>query len=391
MMKALLSGIKASLLRSVRQLTSSRTCMVMLTIVPLAGIFFFLSLLSPGVPKRVPTAVVDLDNTSMSRRIIRSLDAMESVAVDHYATSYSEAMALIHSGKIYGFFMIPNDFEQEALAGRRPTLTYYCDMTCFVPATFAYKGFKTVAVSASGSLVATTLVASGLDDAQAMALIRPVVINLNPIGNPWLNYSYYLCSSFLPALLGLFIVLMTVYTICDEISRGTSIVWLATAHDSMLVALIGKLLPQWVAFSSIGVFMQWLMYGYYDFPLNGSLRAMIAAMLLFVAACQAFALIIVCLIPNMRLSLSVTSLLGVLAFSLAGFSFPVADMYPAVGIFSHILPVRHFFLISSDIALNGYPVYFARFHYIALLLFLLLPLTLLWRLRRACLNPINIP
>ena len=364
---------------------------MMLTAVPLFCCFFFLSLLSPGVPRRVPTAIVDLDNSPMSRRITRSLDAMEAVAVDYSALSYTEAMSLIRDGKVYGFFMIPERFEQDALAGRRPTLTYYCDMTRYVPATFAYKGFKTVAVSASGSLVATTLAATGIDDAASAALIRPVVIDLNPIGNPWLNYSYYLCSSFLPAMLALCIFLLTAYTVCDEIVGGSSVEWLSVARGSMLVALTGKLLPQWMAFASIGIFMQWLMYGYLDFPLNGSLSAMIAAMLLFVAACQAFALLIVCIVPNMRLSLSILSLLGVLAFSVAGFSFPVADMYPTVGIFSHILPVRHFFLIASDIALNGYPLYFSRIHFATLLLFPALPLPLMWRLRRACINPVNIP
>lgn len=390
-MKPLLSALAASLHYSVARLVSRRIYTMMLIVIPLGCTCFFLSLLSPGIPRRVPTAVVDLDCTVMSRGIIRSLDAMESIAVTRLPVSYTEAMRLVRSGDIYGFFMIPSRFEQDALAGRRPTLTYYCNMAYYVPATFAYKGFKTIAVTASGTLVEATLEAVGIDETEASALIRPVIIDLHPVGNPWLNYSYYLSSSFLPALLGLIILLTTAYSICDEIKRATSRRWLAVARDSILIALIGKLLPQWLIFASVGLLMQTVMYLFLDFPLNGSLFAMFAAMALYVAACQAFALLIVCIVPNLRLSLSILSLLGILAFSVAGFSFPVSDMYPAVGIFSRLLPVRHFFLIYSDIALNGYPLYFVRLRFAALLLFLLAPLPLLWRLRDASLHPRYIP
>ncbi len=71
---------------------------------------------------------------------------------------------------------------------------------------------------------------------------------------------------------------------------------------------------------------------------------MVTAMLLFIAASQAFALTICSIIPNLRFALSILSLIGILSFSIAGFSFPVEQMYGGVGIFSYILPIRYYFL-----------------------------------------------
>ena len=96
-------------------------------------------------------------------------------------------------------------------------------------------------------------------------------------------------------------------------------------------------------------------------------------------------------IPILSLSVSVCSLTGILAFSIAAFSFPVDQMYGAIGIFSYILPIRYYFLIYIDQALNGIPLYYSRFYYIALLVFPLIGLLGLGRLRKRCLNPVYVP
>ena len=66
-------------------------------------------------------------------------------------------------------------------------------------------------------------------------------------------------------------------------------------------------------------------------------------------------------------------------------------MYPAVGIFSYILPVRYYFLIYIDQALNGLPLFYSRHYYIALLIFPLVALIGLRRLKKHCLHPVYVP
>lgn len=211
------------------------------------------------------------------------------------------------------------------------------------------------------------------------------------IGNPWLNYSIYLSNSFLPCLLELIIFQITAFSILQEVKRGTSIQWIKDAGGSIVMACFGKLAVQFVIFSLVGLAMQGILYGFCGFPLNGSVAAMVAAMLLLVASSQAFALFIVAVIPNLRFALSILSLTGILAFSIAAFSFPVENMYPAVGIFSYLLPIRYYFLIYINVALNGYELYYCRWDFIAMIFFLLLPLTMLWKLKRYSLRPVYIP
>ncbi len=114
-------------------------------------------------------------------------------------------------------------------------------------------------------------------------------------------------------------------------------------------------------------------------------------MMLLVLSCQAFATVVVELVPNLRLSMSICSLVGILCFSVAGFSFPVDKMYGAIGIFAYIMPIRYYFLIYVDQALNGLPLYYSRLYYIAMLVMMLTPVLGLRRLRRHCLTPVYVP
>ncbi len=347
--------------------------------------------MTEGLPLKTPAAVVDLDNTPVSRNVARNLGASELVDLQYRPTSYAEAMELLKSAKIFGFFMIPRDFQADAEAGRETAITYYCNMAYFIPGTLSFKSFKQTAVTTSGSIVMTTLVGAGLNEGLVGNLMQPVVTQEHTIGNPWLNYSIYLSNSFLPCLLQLIIFQVTAFSLLQEIKRGTSVQWIKDAGGSVTIACAGKLIPQFVIFSLTGLAMQAMMYGFWDFPLNGNLLNMIAAMLLMVAASQAFALLISCMIPNLRFALSILSLLGILSFSIGGFSFPVEDMYPAIGIFSYLIPVRHYFLIYTNVALNGFEIYYCRWEYIVLILFLLAPMGMLWKLKRYSLNPVYIP
>lgn len=377
--------------RELRRLTSRKIYIFMMLIVPLGCSFFLLNLMNEGLPLKVPVGMVDLDHSSLSRKVGRSLSASELIDISSDLEDFHSAMEKVRSGEIYGFFLIPRDFQKKAIGGSTPTLSFYSNMAIFVPGSLSYKGFKTIAVTTSGGIVKTTLVGAGADETTAGSLIQPMVIRTHPLNNPWTNYAIYLCQSFIPCLLALIVLLVTVFSICQEHKTGSSVEWLREAGGNMAMALLGKLLPQTLIFTAVGVAIQAVMFGYLHFPLNNHPLHMILAMFLLVAACQGFAVFITEMLPNLRIALSVMSLTGILCFSIAGFSFPVEKMYGGVAIFSYLVPIRYYFLIYIDQALNGIPIYYSRFYYIALLIFMLLPALGLRRLKKQCINPVYVP
>lgn len=72
--------------------------------------------------------------------------------------------------------------------------------------------------------------------------------------------------------------------------------------------------------------------------------------------------------------------------SMAGFTYPVTAMSPFLQYFAWLFPLRHYYLVYVNQALNGYPVTYVWTSLLALLCFLIFPLAVLPRYRTAFLK-----
>lgn len=384
-------GLKNSLLREIRRITSRPIYLVGMILVPVAMVLFFVGILEPGLPLKVPSGVVDLDGSRMSRNITRQLDATELIDVKTRPLSHSEAMQQVREGKILGFFVIPENFEKDAVAGNGPTLTYYYNLAIYVPGSLMFKGFKTIAVTSAGTLASTNFVSKGVPGSIAGVALQPMLVNIKAPGNPYLNYAYYLGPSFIMGVIELMVMLMAAFAITQEIKRNSVADWIAAGNNRIGSALLGKLLPQTLIFSIIGWGSNVLLYHVNHYPMLGNELWLFIGMFLLVVASQSFAVIVCSIIPNPRFAISICSLCGILAFSLAAISFPVQAMYGGMAPFSYILPMRWYFLIYGDIALNGFPVYYARIYFVALLVFPILATFCAPLMKRRMLKAVYVP
>ncbi|MBQ7824066.1 MAG: ABC transporter permease [Bacteroidaceae bacterium] len=384
-------GFIAVARREMRRWVSRPLYILCIVLLPLFGFLFFLTLMDEGLPRRLPAGVVDLDRSAASRNFVRQLNSFSETNIVLAADSYTEAREAVQAGEIYGFVVIPEGFEAKAMAGRRPTLTFYTNNIFFIPGALLFKDFKTMSVLASGAVVQQTLLAKGAYEYQMSPQLQPIVTDMHSLGNPWISYAIYLCNNFLPGMLQLMVLLVTVFSIGSEMKHRTSREWLHTGQGSIIIALSGKLMPQTVLFFIMGLFCQILLYGYWHFPLNNHFWHMALAMFLLVLASQSYAVIMMSFAPSLRIGLSIAGLFGIISFSITGFSFPTPAMYTPFQVLSNIFPLRHYFLIYADQALNGIPLYYSRVQYLALLLFAIASVPLLPRLKQALIKQVYVP
>ena len=384
------SGFWIIFKRSVLQLVRRPIYWVGIFVLPLFCFLLLSSLMLDGLPIQAPAAIVDNDGTSLSRNVSLQLASMQMVDITETPHSYTEARHLMQEGKIFGYFLIPENFEADLLSGRGPVITFYTNMTYYVPASLLYKTFKTTALYTKAGVAAEVANSVGFTQ-DPTALLQPVNIITRPIGNPSLNYGIYLCVSFIPCVLQLMIILVTCFSLGQEIKYGSSTRLMKLADGNIFRALGAKLLPQTLIWWLMAIFMESWLFGWQGYPMRGSWWWITLSELMFVLASQGFALLIFGALPNLRLSLSVGALTGILSFSIAAFSFPEQSMYGAIAIFSYIVPTRYNFLIYIDQALNGIDIWYSRWWYVAYIIFMVAPLPFLPRLRKALMKPEYVP
>lgn len=377
--------------RECHRLVSRPLYLFCMVIAPLFCYIFFTTLMDSGLPTDLPTGAVDLDNSSTSRNILRNLDAFQQTKIIAHYDSFDEARIAMQEGKIYGFFYIPTDMSQDVQSSRQPKISFYTNNSYLIAGSLLFRDMKMMSELASGSAGRSSLYAKGATESQAMAFLQPIVIDTHALKNPWLNYSVYLCNTIIPGMLMLMIFMTTVFSIGVELKEKTSHEWLQLGQNSMYISLWGKLLPQTIVFFIMSIFYNVYLYNYLHFPINSGIFPMIFASLLFVLASQAFGVFMIGMLPTLRLGLSFASLWGVISFSISGFTFPVMAMHPILQSLAYLFPLRHYFLIYVDQALNGYGMAYSWTSYVALLLFLFLPFTIIKRLKNAMMHYKYIP
>lgn len=352
---------------------------------PILSVIFFTTLMDSGLPQNLPIGIVDQDNTTTSRSITRNLDAFQAAAVTQCYPSVTEARRAVQQGDIYGFYYIPQGTSRKAQRQEIPTVSFYTNYAYLVAGSLLYRDMRTMSELASGAATRSVLYAKGTREEQAMAFLQPIVIDTYAIGNPWLNYSVYLCNTLIPGVFMIFIFMVTVYGLGIEVKQGTVGSWLAKAKGQIWTAVGGKLLAQTVVFLLVGLFIVWYLYVHLRFPCHAGIGTMMIVMTLGILGAQGLGVFMFAMLPSLRLGLSFASLWGVLSFSICGMSFPVMAMHPALQGLAWLFPLRHYFLLYVNCALDGLPLSNAWPYAVALLAFAVLPMVLMRRLRHVML------
>lgn len=377
--------------RELRRMASKPIYWFCMIAAPLFCFVFFTSLMAEGLPTDMPLGLVDNDNTTTSRSLTRNLDAFEMTSIKEQYANVTEAREAVQRGDIYGFYYIPKGTTRKAQRQELPVVSFYTNYSYLVAGSLLYRDMRTMSELASGAASRTVLYAKGATERQAMAFLQPIVIDSHAINNPWLNYNVYLSNVILPGLLMLFIFMVTVFSIGTEVKYNTMHDWLIMARGSMFHALAGKLLPQTLIFFLIGIAFAIGLYGVLHFPCHCGLPTMLLVMFLGIIGAQGLGVFMFAMLPTLRMSLSFASLWGVISFSICGMSYPVMAMHPTLQGLSLLFPLRHYFLLYVNCALDGYPLMNAAPYVVGLLLFASLPLLLLRRLKKMLLVVPYIP
>lgn len=378
-----MSKVLSVALRECRIILSHPIYLVCMILFPSIVAVFFTSMMEEGQPIDMPVGIVDHDNTTMTRKLTRTLDSFQSShVVAHYPT-IDDARLAVQRGEIYAFMYFPKHTTDDLLASRQPKVSFYYTNTSLTAGSLLYKDLKTMCTLGSAAVGQATMQAKGLRPEQIKTFLQPIAIDLHTVGNPWVSYNIYLSTMMVPACLLLFIFLLTPYSFGTELKFGTAKDLMKTADDSILTAVIGKLLPQTLIFLLIMYAAMVYMFGFLHFPAPGGIGKMLLLGLLSVLASQGFALFIFSIMPSLRMAMSICSLWAVLSFSMVGSAFPVMAMDGPLQALAWFFPLRHYYIIYQICIFNSFPLADVLPHILALIAFILLPIPFLRNLGKA--------
>ena len=376
------SGVMAVVKREVGRISSNGEYRTAILWLPLGVILFFAIFFSHEVVGALPVAVVDEDNSSLSRKLVAMLRATPQISLVEEVADMELARQSVLEGRAVGAVEIPDGFARNILSGESTEVVFYDSGANISTNALSAKGVHTAVTSFGAGVALQRAEMAGSMPDEAMAQVMPIGFSTYGLFNPWLNYAYYVAPCFLVMILIIAAMLSTIYAVGTELRYGTSVGWLRSANGSLVGAIFGKLIPATLVIVLLVMIVGVVMFGLYGAPMRGSWAVLIAGVTALVLAYQSVALFIVALTASFRLSLSLGGGYSVLAFTFSGVTFPTMAMLSAVQPFTMLFPYTYFMRLYIDQAVRGSAWWLSMQDIAAMLLFCLLPLLVLSRLKK---------
>ena len=341
-------GFLAVVLREMTQIRAHSRYALAMIVLPLVSFALTWGLFSNQYPQDLPVAVVDLDHSSLSRTVIKAIDATSVIAVSFQAPDPAQARDLMLRGKIYAMVILPHELEEDILRGRGGEVIGYTNTQMLLPGSIISSSLSAAVATVSAGINFQSRLQRGEMNEAAMAHLEPVNLDRHVLFNPQLNYMYFLAAALCPTFFQIFILITAVMAMGSEFKNSTAGKWLETAGGSVWKAVTGKLAVYFISFNLLGLAMLVIILNGFGVPLRGSLASLVTATVLLVLAYLGCGIILVFLNPSLRMALSAASFFSGTAFAFVGLTFPQEGM-PALGkAWSNFLPVTHYLHIFLD-------------------------------------------
>ena len=358
---------RALLLKEFIQAFRDRLTFAMMVGVPIIQLVLFGYAINSD-PHYLPTAVVSVDNSEMSRSILGALQNSAYFKVVAQPSSEAEAERMITRGDVQFVVTIPEDFARKLVRGERPVLLVEADATDPVATANAVAALTALNQSALYHDLVGPL-------APLAGKAAPFEMRIHNRYNPEGASEYNIVPGLIGTILTMTLVMMTAIAVTRERERGTMESLLATTARPLEV-MLGKIAP----FILIGYIQVAVILGasklLFGVPMLGSLTLLSIALVIFIAANLAVGFTFSTLAQSQMQAMQMGVFFFLPSMLLSGFMFPFRGMPHWAQIVGEAFPLTHFLRIVRGILLKGNSVIDVSLQLWQIALFALIVLTI---------------
>ncbi len=340
-----LSMLWAVVLKELRQTLRDRRMIRLLIAAPIVQLVVFGNAVEVNVD-RVPTAVVDLDQTEQSRTHLRRILADGTLREVARVQDTQQALRMLETSEAAVALIIEPGLERKAVRGDTARIQMVLDGTD--------PNRANVAASAVTSYMARQNQAALSKRRASVQGPRPGQVSARSrvLFNPNLNTAIFMVPGVAAMLLLLVTTIVSAMGLSRERERGTLDQIAVTPLPGYLLVL-GKILP----FAVIGLFdlVLALAVGAYafDMPLYGSLTLVFGATALYLVNTLGIGLLISTISANQQQAFMGGYFFMLPAALLSGIMTPIRSMPEWLQPFTMLNPLRHYAEVLRAILLRG--------------------------------------
>ena len=296
-------------------------------------------------------AVLDLDRSSDSRRLVAALDTRRELDVCHYPATLADTHRLLDQGEVTLAIIIPTGFAADlADVSRTPSMQLIADASNNVPASHALRTARGAAMAFAADRAAE--LAAGRSAASGLAVHSSIDLRTTVRFNPAFDVRFFT----VPAQVSFIIYQVTLAVASIGLARERE---LGTLEQLMVMPLrrielvIGKAIPalligtlNFLPMLAVAVFI-------FGVPMRGSLLLLFVLTLLFIAVEIGYGIFISGLARTQQQAILLVFVLAMMDMTFSGYLVRVKNLPTVLQAIAQLVPFRHYLAIVRGVMLKG--------------------------------------
>ena len=352
-MKRRMTGLFVILKREIGIIITDIDIRSIILLAPLFYSLFYAAVYFNKTERDVPVTIIDMDKSTLSKKLIQNIDADEFLKVKGESTDYLSARDLIYREAVQAAVIIPKGFESSIKSHQSTSIKLLINSTRFLVSNDINKAMNEVVLNFNNELKINVLQQNGYNFGQAVMISDPLNEEVKFLFNPSETYGDFL----IPGILILILQQTLLMGISESVSRerelGTFGDLFNKAKHSVSAAVVGKSMFYLMLFGSYALLFFTLHFNLFSINQKGNWLLIFFMTFLFLLPVLCFGFFIDSFIKKKLLTLQIMALSSYPVFFLSGYSWPLKSMPMALQIISQFIPFTPFINAFSRITQMG--------------------------------------
>ena len=337
------------MLRELQYLLKHKWDLCLVTLAPLFVIILFSSMFYAGKAEHLPIAIIDQDQSELSRNIEKYLSHNHTLSIYTVSDNPNEVEHLLNQTKIWGYVHIPAGAEQRMVQAQDAQISIAFNQSYFSIG----NGISSAMLLSTVEAIADFAKNSYFENKIPYAELSTANIKISPLFNPNLSYEFYLEPFMIPAILHLLLCCCVAFAVGQELKYGTLNQWVQ--DKSVLNALLAKNMVYVLIFCFwTWVWLFWLVVirGWF---IAGSLWMILLGQFLLYSAYALISSTVVLATKNLSKTFGFIAVYGGSSLSFAGVTLPLNNAPIFTKFWANIIPYTPYAKLQTEQWVVGSP------------------------------------
>lgn len=299
---------------------------------------------SAGVVNDIPTAIVDLDNTSLSRTVTQEINSSTNFNVSYVLQDYPTLIKLLNQGKIKSGIVIPPGFSSQISSLKGSDVLLLTDGTNYIVSSTALTRALEVLKTVNAGISIKAMEGKGLLPIEASNLAQLIQLEQDLLFNPNASYSNYLTYGIVG--IGAFSLLMgsfgVVFAKRFEKTSGLDI------KEIIAILLVLSLIAiLWLNVTYI------ITTNFFKLPMAGSRFDFFILTIFYGILAAGFGLLLFLIASDEVKVFQASTFFATPLFFITGYSWPIYNMPVYLQFLSYLCPISPFILGARAVLVMG--------------------------------------